>query len=63
MTTSMRASKHWNEVCRPLLILDAADVTWTLEAFVTWAEPLIARPHAVNALTTDIIDMSIGTAA
>jgi hypothetical protein len=55
--------KELNEVCRPLLMLDAADVTWTLEAFVTWAEPLIARPHAVNALTTDIIDMSIGTAA
>ena len=55
--------KELNEVCRPLLMLDAADVTWTLESFVAWAEPLIAHPDAVSSLTTEIIDMSIRTAA
>ncbi len=52
-----------DELCRPLLMLDTADVTWTLEAFVAWAQPLIARPDAVMTLTTAIIDLSIRTAA
>jgi hypothetical protein len=55
--------KELDELCRPLLMLDTPDVTWTLESFVAWAEPLIARPDAVSALTTEIIDMSIRTAA
>jgi hypothetical protein len=55
--------KELDELCRQLLMLDTPDVTWTLEAFVAWAEPLIARPDAVNALTTEIIDMSIRAAA
>ena len=52
-----------DKLCRQLLMLDTADVTWTLESFVAWAEPLIARPDAVSALTTQIIDMSIRAAA
>jgi len=54
--------KELDELCRPLLMLDTPDVTWTLESFVAWAEPLIAHPDAVSALTTEIIDMSIRTA-
>jgi hypothetical protein len=55
--------KELDEVCRQLLMLDTPDATWTLESFVAWAEPLIARPDAISALTTEIIDMSIRTAA
>lgn len=55
--------KQLDDICRPLLMLDTADVTWTLEAFVAWAEPLVARPDAITALTADIIDMSIRAAA
>jgi hypothetical protein len=55
--------KELDELCRPLFMLDTPDVIWTLESFVTWAEPLIARPDAVSALTTEIIDLSIRTAA
>jgi hypothetical protein len=55
--------KELDELCRPLLMLDTPDVTWTLEAFVAWAGPLIARPETVSVLTTEIIDMSISTAA
>ena len=55
--------KELDELCRQLPMLDTPDVTWTLEGFVAWAEPLVARPDAVNALTTEIIDMSIRTAA
>lgn len=54
--------KELDELCRPLLMLDTPDVTWTLESFVAWAEPLIAHPDAVSALTTEITDMSIRTA-
>ena len=42
--------KELDELCRPLLILDTANVTWTLESFVAWAEPLVAHPDAVSAL-------------
>jgi hypothetical protein len=45
--------KELDELCRPLLMLDTPDVTWTLESFVAWAQPLIARPDAVSALTTE----------
>ena len=55
--------KELDEFCRQLLMLDTPDVSWTLEGFLAWAEPLIARPDSVNALTTEIIDMSIRTAA
>lgn len=55
--------KELEEICRPLLMLDTRDVVWTLDTFVAWATPLIARPDAVNALATDIIDISIRTAA
>ena len=51
--------KELDGLCRPLLMLDTPDVTWTIESFVTWAEPLITRPDAVSALTTEIIDLSI----
>ena len=53
--------KELDELCRPLLMLDTPDVTWTLESFVAWAEPLIAHPDAASALTTEIIDLSIRT--
>lgn len=55
--------KELDKLCRQLLILDTPDVTWTLESFVAWAEPLTTHPEAVTALTTEIIDMSIHTAA
>ena len=55
--------KELDELCRPLLMLDTPDVTWTLESFVAWAEPLIAHPDAASALMTEIIDLSIRTAA
>ncbi len=46
--------KKLDEICRPLLMLDTPDVTWTLEAFMAWAEPLNARPNTINTLTTEI---------
>jgi hypothetical protein len=55
--------KELDELCRPLLMLETATVTWTFDAFVAWAEPLLARPDAVNTLTTEIIDISIATMA
>lgn len=55
--------KELDKLCRQLLMLDTPDVTWTLESFVAWAEPLITRPDTVTALTTEIIDVSIRAAA
>ena len=55
--------KELDKLCRQLLMLDTPDVTWTLESFVAWAEPLITHPDAVTALTTEIIDVSIRAAA
>jgi hypothetical protein len=55
--------KELDKLCRQLLMLDTPDVTWTVESFVAWAEPLITRPDAVTTLTTEIIDVSIRAAA
>ena len=50
------------KLCRQLLMLDTPDVSWPLESFVARAEPLITRPDAVTALTTEIIDVWIRAA-
>jgi hypothetical protein len=56
-----RVRRGSRKLCRRLLILDTPNVTRTLESFVAWAGRLIAHLDAVSALTTEIVDMSIGT--